>query len=202
VIVQGSEAVAQAVELRIALPDGLHWASDGPDSTPGCSGASSVVCTGTIDPTGDSPSAYWSWRVVAERPGAYEITASVSSRESDPSLANNSVVFRFQVLGSSGGSAAVTATRVKLTPLAPKAGSAVAATVLVTAGGTPVRPTRVVCAGSLGGARLTGSPQAHAGSATCVYHPPKSARAKTLRGSVSFTAHSTRLTRRFSTRLG
>ncbi|HUF75777.1 MAG TPA: hypothetical protein VMM35_05830, partial [Longimicrobiales bacterium] len=50
--------------------------------------------------------------------------------------------------GSGGGGTGVSASAAKLTPAKPKAGSAVTATVRVTAGGAPIRPTGIACAGS------------------------------------------------------
>ncbi len=65
-----------------------------------------------------------------------------------------------------------------------------------------MKPTAVACAGSIGGAKLKGTPNAARGTATCSYRTPKSGKGKTLRGSVSFTAGGTDFTKRFSARLG
>jgi hypothetical protein len=97
---------------------------------------------------------------------------------------------------------AATAGAVKLIPAKPKAGSLVSASVRVTAGGAPVRPTGIACAGTIGTAKLKGTGKATSGSATCSYRPPKSAKGKTLRGTVSFRARGTKFTRKFSARLG
>jgi hypothetical protein len=155
------------------------------------------------------------WDVVADRAGVYEITASVEPTEPDPELSNNTDTFRFEVTqptsggggtggGGSGGGGAVSASAgaVKLTPAKPRAGSLVTATVRVTAGGAPVRPTGLTCAGTIGSAKLKGTGKTASGSATCVYRTPKSAKSKTLRGSVSFIARGTKFTKRFSARLG
>jgi hypothetical protein len=73
--------------------------------------------------------------------------------------------------------------------------------VRVTAGGAPVRPTKVACTGSIGKAKLKGKPRAAAGSAKCGYKTPRAAKGKRLKGSVSFTARGKRFTKRFSIRL-
>jgi hypothetical protein len=72
----------------------------------------------------------------------------------------------------------------------------------VSAGGSPIRPAAVACAGSIGGTKLKGSPKAASGTASCTFRPPRAAKGKTLRGSVSFTARGTRFTKRFSAKLG
>jgi subtilisin family serine protease len=89
----------------------------------------------------------------------------------------------------------------RIGPAKPKAGRAVTATVRVTAGGAPVRPTKVACAGSIGKAKVKGKPRAAAGSAKCVYKTPRAAKGKTLKGSVSFTARGKRFTKKFSVKL-
>lgn len=152
------------------------------------------------------------WDVVADRPAVYEITVSVEPTEPDPDLSNNTDTFRFEVVqptsrgggtgGGGGGGATVSASVVKLAPAKPRAGSTVSATVRVTAGGAEVRPTAIACAGTIGTARLKGTPKAFSGSATCVYRTPKSAKGKALRGAVSFKARGTKFTKRFTAKLG
>lgn len=151
------------------------------------------------------------WDVVADRPGVYEITASVEPTEPDPDLSNNTDTFRFEVVqptsggggtGGGGGGATVSASVVKLSPAKPKASSTVAATVRVTAGGAPVRPTGIACAGTIGSAKVKGTGKAASGTATCLYRTQRSAKGKTLRGTISFSARGTKFTKRFSARLG
>jgi hypothetical protein len=144
--------------------------------------------------------------VVAERPGVYEITASVTSSEPDPDLSNNSRTFKFEVVTSSpppqsGGSAA-TASAVTLAPAKAKAGRPLVASVSVRAGEAAVKPSAVRCAGSVGAQATAGKPGATAGKAICRYKPPASAKGKTLRGAISFTARGKRFTKRFSVKLG
>jgi hypothetical protein len=64
-----------------------------------------------------------------------------------------------------------------------------------------VTPSRVRCTGTVAGSRIAGTPRAAAGRATCVYRPRASAKGKTLRGTITFRAGVTTVTRRFSTRL-
>jgi hypothetical protein len=78
----------------------------------------------------------------------------------------------------------------------------VTATVGVTQGGASVKPSKVACAGSIGTAKVTGTPRAAAGSARCTYRTPRTAKGKTLKGSVSFTAGGKRFTKRFTAKLG
>ena len=198
--------------VRIELPSGLSWGADAPIPGQGCTGSQVVVCQSRPVVVNDQAhqDVEWVWDITAASAGSYVIKAEITNTSApDDNLANNSaavtvLVAPTSVGGSSGGgtSTSVTASTVKLTPVRPKAGSALVAAVRVTAAGGPVRPTRIACAGTLAGARLTGTPRASRGSATCIFHPPKSARGKTLRGSISLTAHSKRLTRRFAANLG
>jgi subtilisin family serine protease len=89
----------------------------------------------------------------------------------------------------------------RVAPARPKAGAAVTATVKVAVGGAPVRPAKVVCAGAIGKAKLKGRPRPAAGSATCTYRTPRTAKGKKLTGSVSFTARGKRFTKRFAVKL-
>jgi hypothetical protein len=90
---------------------------------------------------------------------------------------------------------------VKLTPARRKAGSAFVATSVVTADGEPVRPSKVSCTGMLAGKKLTGKGSVSLGKASCRYATPKSAKGKTLAGSMKITARDKTITKRFSTRL-
>jgi hypothetical protein len=206
----GRMGVAQVVTVKISLPAGLHWGTDAPDPTERCTSTQDAgVCTEEMGPNpAGTLGVGWSWQLVADRPGFYEISAAVEPTESDPDLSNNSTTFRFEVApaasggAGSGSSATVVASAVKLTPAKPKAGSLVAATVRVTVDRAPLRPSKVSCSGRLGTAALAGSPRARSGSATCSYRTPRTAKNKTLRGAVSFTARGKRFTKRFSTRLG
>jgi hypothetical protein len=82
-----------------------------------------------------------------------------------------------------------------------EAGSTVTASVRIVLGGTPVRPTRVACAGTIGGEKVRGVPKATRGKASCIYRTPTAAKGKTLRGTVAFTARGERYVRRFAARL-
>jgi hypothetical protein len=202
-----SGADMSVATVRIELPSGLSWGADAPIPGQGCTGGQVVVCQSRPVVVNDQAhqDVEWVWDITAASAGSYVIKAEITNTSApDDNLANNSLAVTVLVAPTSGGdsNASVTASTVKLTPLRPKAGSALVAAVGVTAAGAPVRPTRIACAGTLAGARLTGTPRASRGSATCIFHPPKSARGKTLRGSISLTAHSKRLTRRFAATLG
>jgi hypothetical protein len=200
-----------SVKVRLELAQGLRWGPDLPDGTEGCtSTATSAECQSPeLQPITGQAGWGWEWDVIAERAGSYVLrSAIIAASESDPDPSNDSASITVVVAPSSGGqpgggggSAAVTASVVKLVPGRPKAGKPLTARVLVTAGGAPVRPTRLACAGMLGKAKVKGEPKATLGSATCVYRTPKAAKGTTLRGTVSFTAGGTRFTKRFVARL-
>jgi len=201
--------VLQDVTVTIGLPDGLRWGADDPDPSEGCTGTAPAVCKGRLEPGSQvgTIGAGWHWDVVADRNGTYEISASVEPTERDPDTANNRTTFRFGVAspssgGGGGSGVSATASAARVTPAKPKAGVVVAATVRVSAGGAPVQPTRVACTGSIGAAKVKGTPRAASGTATCRYRTPASAKGKTLRGAVSFTARGQRFTKRFAARLG
>ena len=122
----------------------------------------------------------------------------------DPNLANNSASVTVVVAPappSGGGTVKVAAGAARLSPAKPKAGGTVKATVRVTANGAPVRPSGLACKGTIGSAKAKATKKAAVGSATCSYRTPKSAKGKTLRGSVSFTARGKKFTKRFSAKL-
>lgn len=195
--------LTQRITLTVGLPDGLQWGADGPDPGENCQGTAPAVCTVDLqpDPTGNVGFAYI-WDVVADRPGTYELTASLETTLPDPDLTNNTATFRFDVIQpSSGSGATVTATAAKVAPKKPRAGSIVTAFVHVAAGGSPVRPTRITCAGRIGKARLKGKRKAARGTASCRYATPHGAKGKLLRGTISFTVGSKKISRRFSVRL-
>lgn len=203
------------VKARFELPTGLRWGADGPDPSEDCTEGTTTTCQATL---GNSPAGIPAqesavgWNVVADAPGSYSLKAQiVESSTADPDAADNSatitvVVTRPAAGGGSGGGggsgAKATAGAVKLSPAQPKAGSVVSAAVRVTAGGTPIRPTGLSCTGTLAGAKITGTPKAASGTASCRYRTSKSAKGKTLRGKVSFSARGTKFTKSFSAKLG
>jgi len=205
---ESTSGVEQAVTIKIALPDGLRWGTDGPDPTEGCTGTAPAACATkmTTNPVGTIGTGYV-WDVVADRTGTYEITASIEPTEADPDLANNRDTFRFEVVagggggggGSGGSSVMVGAARLTPTPI--RAGSIVTASVRIVLDGTLVRPTRVTCAGTIGGTKVRGVPTATRGRAACTYRTSRAAKGKTLRGSVAFTARGERYVRRFAAKL-
>jgi hypothetical protein len=202
---RGEEATAS---VRFTLPEGLRFGTDVPDPTESCIGTETTGECQTPLTIGTDPqrrSVGWRWDIVADRPGSYVLRAEViQTSVSDPDLSSNMASVTVVVSEPTGGTtpAAVSAGAVKLSPAKPKAGTAVAASVPVTAGGGPVRPTGIACAATLGSAKLKGTGKTASGRATCLYRTPKSAKGKTLRGAISFTARGKRFTKRFSTKLG
>ena len=212
VLVFSGSGIQQKITVRLALPAGLSWGRDAPDPTEGCTADTPTVCTATMEQnSAGTVGVGWIWDVVAAAPGFYEVTASVEPEQPDPNTSNNTATFRFEVValasggggsgGGGGGSASAVASSVKVTPAKPGAGTTVVATVRVSAGGNPVRPNALTCAGSVGAMKLRGKPTATSGAARCAYHPPAAAKGKTLRGTVAFTARGSKFTRRFSVRL-
>jgi len=213
VVVDSSAGVIQTVKIRIGLPTGLHWGADGPDPGEGCLGTAPATCSQLLASNGvGTVGGGYIWDVVADQPGAYEVSASVEGEQPDPEAANNTSTFRFEVVqpstggspgagGGGSGGASVSASAVKLAPARPRAGSTVVASVRVTKGGSPVRPSAVACAATAGKTKLRGGPKSASGVASCLFKTPAGAKGKTLAGSLSFRAGGERFTKRFSTRL-
>jgi hypothetical protein len=207
----GEEATAR---IRFTLPEGLRFGTDAPDASESCTGTASTADCQTLLTVGTDPSRRsvgWIWDIVADRVGSYVLRAEIiQTSVFDPDLSSNMASATVVVSeasgggsgGGGGGATAVSATAVKLTPSKPKAGAVVVATVRVTAGGAPVKPSAIACSGTIGSAKLKGTAKAASGSATCVYRTPKAAKGKTLRGAVSFAARGTKFTKRFSAKLG
>lgn len=195
--------------IRVELGEGLRWGADDPDPSEGCTSTPTTgVCEAPL--VRGQRDWGWYWEVVAAQPGSYPFRGEiVAATVADPVLSNNASAITIVVTdgsgsagGGGGGSAAVSTSAARVTPTMPKAGRAVAATVRVTAGGVPIRPSRVTCAGSIGAAKVRGTARAANGSASCSFRTPAAAKGKVLRGSVAFTAQGQRFTKRFSARLG
>jgi hypothetical protein len=204
--VASSAGVEQGITVTIALPAGLRWGADGPDPSEGCTGTQPAVCNQQMQRNQvGTVSGGWVWDVIAERGGFYEITAAVQPERPDPNPSNNTATSRFEVRQpTSGGrrtASAAVASAVKLVPAKPRAGSVVAASVRVSAGGTRLRPSKITCVGTVGGVRLKGIARASSGIATCRYRLPKAAKGKRFRGAISFTARGRSFTKRFAARL-
>ena len=70
-----------------------------PDPGEGCTGTAPAICATKMRPNEvGTIGAGYVWDVVADRPGIYEITASVEPTEPDPDLSNNTDTFRFEVV--------------------------------------------------------------------------------------------------------
>jgi hypothetical protein len=200
-----------SVRVRFTLPPGLSWGTDLPDITESCASTDSVgECqTPELQPSSGQSGYGWVWDIVAAQPGSYILRAEIiGSSTADPVTSNNASSITVVVTPSGPTPSPEpepeppSAGKVRLSPAKPKAGAAVAATVRVLAGGSPIRPTAVSCSGSIAGTKLKGSPKASRGTASCTFRPPRTAKGKSLRGSVSFTARGTRFTKRFSAKLG
>jgi hypothetical protein len=204
--IDAAAGVIQSVTMTVSLPQGIEWGSDVARSGGGLSGRlARSLHTGLTVSGGGTVGGGWFWDVVASRPGTYEVTASVTATEPNPNLSNNTHTLRFEVVQPrTGGSGAgtVSTSAAKLSPAKPKAGRVVSATVRVTAGGAPVRPSAVACTATAGGVKLKGVPKARVGFASCAYRPPLSAMGKTL-AEPSRSPHAARASRGvFSAKLG
>jgi hypothetical protein len=197
-------------KARIDLPSGLRWGADYPDSSEKCtSDATSGTCDATLGTGFDA----WGWDVIADAAGRYTLTAQiVESSTSDPDASDNASTVTVVVTqatgggsgggsGGSSGSAAVAASAVKVSPAKAKAGSRVVASVRVTKGGSPVKPTGVVCAATIGKTKVKGGGKSSSGVASCLFKTPKSGKGKKMLGSVSFKAGGQSFAKRFSVRL-
>lgn len=186
----------QPVTLSVGLPSGLHWGANAPVPADGCRGTAPAVCTASTASNGGTIEVGWGWSVIADAVGTYTVTATASPAQPDPDPANNAATFRFQVVVPT-----VTPTIAVTTPTVAHTGSTVSATVHVTADGAPVRPTSVSCAAAVGGTKLHGQAHSADGLASCRYTAPRSARGKTLHGTLTVTADGTTRMRSFSIRL-
>ena len=199
----GEEATAS---IRFVLAEGLRFGSDLPDSSESCTTDGRTAQCQTPLLIGTEPTRRtggWDWDVIADGPGSYVLRAEITQTSVvDPDITSNTASATVVVsVPTAPNPAAVSASSVKLAPAKPKAGATVSASVRLTAGGAAVRPSRVTCTGSIASLKIKGTARAAAGSATCRYLPPRSAKGKTLRGTVAFTARGERFTKRFSAKL-
>lgn len=209
---------AATAAVRFTLPSGISFGGqDLPDSTEGCAATqTTVTCSWHLEPIQGRNSINWGWDLTAAAPGTYVFTAELMESSSvDADSSNNRATLTIVASdapttgggtgggsGGTGGTASVTASAAKLTPAKPKAGAALKAVVNVSASGAPVRPSDVGCAGKVGTVSLRGIGTARSGTASCLFRTPLSAKGKTVRGTVSFTARGTKFAKRFSARLG
>jgi hypothetical protein len=186
----------QPVTLSVGLPSGLHWGAIGPAPSDGCQGTAPAVCTASTASNGGTIEVGWGWNVIADAAGTYTVTATATPTQPDPNPANNMATFQFQVVVP-----AVTPTIAVTKPTVARTGSIVSATVHVTADGAPARATNVSRTAAVGGATLHGKAHSADGVASCRYTTPRSARDKTLHGTLTVSVDGTTLTRTFSIKL-
>ena len=204
--------VAAKGTIRSELGSGLSWGADSPDPTEHCTSTPTTgECqTGDLQPIVGQSDAGWFWNVVADQNGTYTFRAELTAiSDTDGDASNNASSITIVVdettggvSGGGGGPAIAKASAVKLSPARPGAGSTVVASVRVTKGGSPIRPTGIACSASIGGVKVRGASKAASGVASCLFKTPKSARGKAMIGSISFRAGGAAFTKRFSTKLG
>jgi hypothetical protein len=205
-------------KVRVELGGGLRWGADDPDPADLCTSTPTIgECqTPELVPITGQSGGGWFWDVVAPGNGTYTLSAAiVEAAEPDPDPSNNrssiTIVVNESAGGGSGeggsgggggGSASISASAVKLSPAKPRAGSTLVASVRVTRGGSPVKPTGVACAATVGKTKIRGGVRSSSGVASCLFKTPKSGKGKTMVGSVSFRAGGQSFQRRFVSRLG
>ena len=202
--------------IQLQLGEGLRWGTDYPDAADGCTSMqTTALCKSPVDlqpVTGQSSLGYY-YDIIATQSGSFAYSAEiVDTADVDPVLSNNRSAITIVVNetsgggsgggGSAGGGASVRAGSVKLSPVKPKAGSTVVASVRVTKGGSAVRPVGVSCVASIGKATTKGAPTSKSGVASCRFKTPRSAKGKSLTGSISFRAGGSPFSRQFVARLG
>ena len=203
-----------SVRAQVELGGGLTWGPDAPDPSEKCTSTPTTGECEALDlqPISGGNASGWFWDVVAPANGTYTFTGKiVQTADVDPDASNDAsqiaIVVNETTGGGAGGggggdtSAAAKASAVKLSPARPKAGSSVVASVRVTKGGSPLRPTRIACAASIGKVKVKGVSRSASGLASCLFKTPKSGKGKPLVGSVSFRAGGTAFTKRFAARL-
>jgi hypothetical protein len=187
------------VKVQIALPTGLHWGADAPDPGENCTVGETSVCDSALTAQGNSSLAAMGWDVVADSTGSYTLRVQIlESSTADPDTSDNASTVTVVVTQPTSGSAALSASAVKVSPAKPKAGSRVVASVRVTRGGSPVKPTGIACAATVGKTKVKGSAKSSSGIASCLFKTPTSGKGKKMLGSVSFKAGGKSFTRRFS----
>lgn len=196
--VAATDGVIQPVTLAVELPAGLHWGAVAPQPSDGCHGTAPAVCTAPTASNGvGTVGVSWGWDVVADRAGAYTVTATATPAQPDPNPANNTATFQIEVVAPT-----VPASVLVSAPTVDVARSVVTASVHVDAGGVPVRPTAVACRGLIGATRIRGVATESAGSATCRYRIASSAKGKTLHGTIQMTVQGRTVKKVFATKLG
>lgn len=202
-----------SVRIAAELGGGLRWGADAPDPSENCTGTETTAACATRDlqPITGQSSDGWYWDVVAPANGTYTFSGRITGRsEVDPDPSNDSSSITIVVDEPSGGgsgggdqgpAATVVASAAKLSPAAPKAGSTVVASVRVTRGGSPIRPTAVVCTGAVGGLKVRGAAKAASGRASCQFRMPKAAKGKRFAGTIAFRAGGKTFAKRFAATL-
>jgi hypothetical protein len=222
VITVDSAAAVEQTAITVGLPEGLRWGNDAPDPTEGCTGTAPAVCRQRLstNPVGTFGGGCF-WDVVADRPGTYDVTASVTGEQPDPDAVNNTATLRFEVVASSGGGAGGggggnggggSGGRRLVGRREGKRSEAVTSEAQgrldrrrfrsCHEGRLGLRPRGVACAASVGRVKVKGPPKAASGVASCLFKTPKSAKGKQLAGSIAFTAGGSSFTKRFAARLG
>lgn len=208
-------ALPADVTVRFELPQGVAFGGmDLPDSTESCTGtATTATCTAPLEPISGRNGVGWGWDLAAAAPGSYVLTAEVvQSSDVDPDPSNDRATVTVVASepqppgggggGGGGGAASVSASAVKLSPAKPKAGSKVVASVRVTRGGSPVKPTGIACTATIGKSKVKGGAKSSSGLASCLFKTPRAGKGMTMLGSVAFKAGGQGFTKRFSARLG
>jgi len=186
-----------SARLIVDLPEGLTATSANRLGCP--TGTGTLDCGRQELLAGDQSDG--TTRLIAALPGSYTIVVQATDLTvTDPNPTNNTASTTISV-GTPTPNPAVS--KFALSPAKPRAGRRVKVSFAVVdkTTGSHVTPSAVRCAAVAAGAKVRGRGSVAAGRATCTFLPPRSARGKTLRGTISATAEGKRLRRAFAARL-
>lgn len=186
---------AASARLLLDVPEGLIATSPNPLGCP--TGTGTLDCGRQNLLPSDTSDAFNN--LVAARPGSYTIVVRATELSvTDPNLANNSASL---VVAVQSPNPAVT--NFALSPSRPRAGAPLKASFAVVdkATGKDIMPSAVRCAGAVATTKIRRRGSVAAGRARCTFFPPRSAKGKTLRGSISATAEGKRLMKTFAVKL-
>lgn len=203
VVWNGAQNAAGEVKITVTLPAGISWAGPAAGPGQGCTrSAEQATCAAKVSPGQGTnlAAAFGIGTVVAQSPGTYTFSAAITETSApDPNPSNNTTSMQVAVGRTPAGG-------VKLKPPRPMAGVTVVAAMSVWSRTDqetfPLDTGSVSCTAVIGKAKLPARGALSAGRATCTMKTPKTAKGKTLKGTMTASAGGAQLTRSFSTRVG
>jgi uncharacterized repeat protein (TIGR01451 family) len=187
---------ATGVVVTIVVPSGAQLI----DADSRCTGTQTLVCS-AIAVDLSSPTAL-KVGIASDTAGPLTLTASVKGEQADPNPGNNENSGTITVLAAGGGSggggtSALKAGKLTRTPVAPRAGKRLTATLGVS--GSPLPSSGSVgCSATVRGKALRLVVRSYKGGLVrCAWLVPTSAKGARLSGTVSFTTGGSKLSRKF-----